>query len=51
MIIIPACSDVVCLLKLFVFVYMLAGHDMGDPFEVSTIRREVSLFGELNLVD
>ena len=22
---------------------LLAGHDMGDPFEISTIRREVSI--------
>ena len=22
---------------------LLAGHDMGDPFEISTIRREVSM--------
>ena len=23
------------------FVIFLAGHDMGDPFEISTVRREV----------
>ena len=22
---------------------LLVGHDMGDPFEISTIRREVSM--------
>ena len=27
------------IIGLFIF---LAGHDMGDPFEISTVRREVS---------
>ena len=27
-----------------VYCTLLAGHNMGDPFEISTIRREVSLF-------
>ena len=26
-----------------VYCILLAGHDMGDPFEISTIRREVSM--------
>ena len=26
-----------------VYCILLAGHDMGDPFEISTIRREVSI--------
>ena len=26
-----------------VYCTLLAGHNMGDPFEISTIRREVSM--------
>jgi len=32
-----------------VYRILLAGHDMGDPFEISTIRREVSMLVHLEV--